>query len=127
MNFPLQATVSCECSYDYATKTHTNFPDRLQEVSAYVMFSNEADRNAFVALFPKFVGVKGNYCSGVDFDRRPSASFRVSLSPDGTTGAVNESGLKRVRAFTKVCAANGINIEVKTVALNHIARAFNTI
>lgn len=88
-------------------------------VSMYAVFSEEAQRDAFVALFPKFVGVRpsrlwahvgyleGADWRGADSQEFPTATFRLKALPDGVNGGVNETGVKRLRRLLQVLEASG--------------------
>src|SRR4051812_40999062 len=60
------------------------------------------------ATFPKFVKVKGQRYHAED-GMKGLVSFHIGLSADGVTGAVNETGLKRLRRFLDL-------VEVKWLA-----------
>lgn len=51
------------------------------------------------ASFPKFVKVKGQRYLDRDGTIKGYVSFHLGLSADRVTGAVNETGLKRLRKF----------------------------
>lgn len=68
-----------------------------------VAFATEAERDAFVALFPKSVNVRKNvmyHRAGV----LPCAEFSVATTSTGVTGAVNETGAKRLARYTAILA-----------------------
>lgn len=60
-------------------------------------FDTETDRDAFLARFPKSVGVKAVTSYGVDREPRPAAKFDVRFLSDRANGGVNETGIARFR------------------------------
>lgn len=90
-------------------------PVVLTLLEAQIDFETVAEAKEFAALFPKYVKVNAGRCS--TFDRNEaghytnydigSAHLSVYLKPDKTTGAVNETGLKRFRKFLAVCSELG--------------------
>jgi hypothetical protein len=126
------SSVTVKCNYDYATKEYTLFPDQINMIkvsSDYNVIMTESEAAALVALFPKYVKVKVGQIRGINKDGSLNyfVVFSVNLNPDGTTGAVNESAIKRVRALVKACDANGIKLEVEMAFRNSVARDLHTI
>jgi len=70
---------------------------------ATVGFSTEAERDAFMAAFPKMVGLRKNglyLATGCV----PCVTFSVRMDSNGTTGAANEAGVKRATRFASIAA-----------------------
>lgn len=67
----------------------------------FASFDTEADRDAFIALFPKMVNFRKSYrsTSARDF---PAVRLFISMSSTGTTGAANETGMKRWTRFAAI-------------------------
>lgn len=75
--------------------------------------SEEAD--AIVALFPKSVKVWATTLDGITETGSSElithlVMLRVILTANSVTGAVNETGTRRVRAFLRTIRANGFEI-----------------
>ena len=77
-----------------------------QGCSCLFIFGTEAERDAFVALFPKMVGLhKIKVTIGWEGDTRlPGASFGVNTRRTGVTGTLNETGLKRLTRLASILA-----------------------
>jgi hypothetical protein len=69
---------------------------------ASAIFTNEADRNDFIAQFPKSVGVYGTTLYTLENEIKPIACIRVVLSANKVSGEVNETGLKRIAKFKQI-------------------------
>ena len=67
------------------------------EMSA--VFDSDAERDEFLARFPKSVGVKATRVYGYGDEAKAGAKFRVDFRSDGVNGGVNETGIKRFRRF----------------------------
>jgi hypothetical protein len=70
---------------------------------AMVAFATEAERDAFMAAFPKMVGLRANHLYH-STGKLPCATFSVRMASNGTTGAANEAGAKRVARFAAIAA-----------------------
>lgn len=76
----------------------------------------EAEAAEVAGLFPKSAKVRTTTCSGPipetgAWGVRPLVTARVSLVSDGTTGAVNETGIRRVRRILAEVERRGWTIE----------------
>lgn len=72
-----------------------------------VVFDSYEARDAFVAQFPRYVGIKAAKLWDTT-GTRPYASVRFNLNQsDGTTGAANEAAAKRYRKAWAVVDAMG--------------------
>ena len=86
-----------------------------QWVSYGIVFETESELTDFVAKFPKYVQVKADSLgpmkqkfSNATLDRMPMADFEVFLMPNGSTGEVNETGMKRLAKFREIVDINSI-------------------
>ena len=82
-----------------------------------IAFETEAERNEFVAKFPKYVNVKSvsisgmaRGCTNAPADKLPMARFIVDLSKNEVTGEANETGVKRLAKFREICDIDAIEI-----------------
>ena len=78
-------------------------------------FETETERDAFVALFPKYVRVHASTCSTYDVKDSQYASYQIPIAvcsvawhADNVNKGKNEQGQKRIRAFARICRENGI-------------------
>lgn len=87
---------------------------RTSAFDAHVDFATVEERDAFVALFPKFVGVKASFVGTLDqWDdlktakqiTLPTSFVQVSLTANGTNGGRNETGIKRALRYLAVVDA----------------------
>lgn len=70
-------------------------------------FESDEMRDAAIARFPKYCRIKP-YILVTDGARLASAGCRIDLTPSNVTGALNETGVKRVR---KIVAEIGNEIK----------------
>lgn len=69
-------------------------------------WDDEADRDAFVATFPKFVKVKATEAWCLDGTKRAAVSMSIAFVPNAVTGEINEAGIKRARRLISILAAS---------------------
>ena len=87
-------------------------PDMPHGAEASAWFATEADRDEILALFPKSLRVKATDLSTWDRDTNesvvlPGFIFSVNLTSTGTTGTVNETGIRRLTKFRQIAASTG--------------------
>lgn len=82
-------------------------PARAQGFALWGRFNTVEERDAFVARFPRYVGVKKGHVNGLGnvFD----ASVHIQFRSNGTTGASNEAGIKRVRKALELAGAEWVS------------------
>lgn len=86
-----------------------------QWVDYGIVFESESQLTDFLAQFPKYVKVKAssigpmerNYTNATS-SRMPMAHFQVFLMSNGSTGEVNEAGIKRLTKFREIVDTNSI-------------------
>lgn len=78
-------------------KTYIVITEGSMEASVY--FDTEEERDAFLAKFPKSVGLRKNVCGVKDIGWVPCVQLRAKFRTDGVNGGVNETGIKRSRRF----------------------------
>lgn len=83
--------------------------DRPQYVTAHCSFVDIAQALQFAAIFPKWVRVRTSGLSGAP-GFTACLRFDVCLSPDGTNAGVNETGIKRIKAFITKARAAGHSV-----------------
>lgn len=86
--------------------THNNF--RMG-----ACFATNEDAQAFIALFPKSVGLKVMTFVAYDmetqqFVKMPDVGMFVNLHATKATGEMNETGVKRIRRFITGAIAHGL-------------------
>lgn len=95
---------------------HTGVPSH---VDFYAIFRSDADRDAFLARFPKSYGLRASTLSSSDGpnstpDRRwvtyPLVTGHARLLADKVNGGVNETGLARVRKVIERAERDGIEV-----------------
>lgn len=80
-----------------------------------INFATREEAAAFVAQFPKSQRVYASTCSGLNMVTKKSwetytGNVDFSFTANGTTGAKNESAIKRFRAFEKTLAKLGLAV-----------------
>lgn len=126
MNFSSRLIV--ECSYDYATKVRTLFPDQLMSVEVNsVDLSSKEEADALTAQFPKSLRVRTIHCCGTASGDVWYAQIRADLWAT-ELNAANEAGIKRIRSFVAKCKKLGHTISInKSMYANEVNRAVDTI
>lgn len=84
------AYATCAIEYDRESKTY--LPRQFDKPTGFELradFATVAERDAFIARFPKYVGVKASR------SQKPMAWMSVRFRQDGVTGDRNEVGVKR--------------------------------
>ena len=104
----------------YATAFVTSgYPDAIDYrrptgYGAHLDVETVEEAKAIAARFPKSRKVRGTSCGGLRDGKYTTWGYvvlKTQLSPDGTTGTANETGIKRWFAFKKDCERLGIGIE----------------
>jgi hypothetical protein len=74
---------------------------RPQGWSLFGAFANAAERDAFIARFPKSAGIKATTLSttGAVF---AAAAAQGNLRPNGVNDGINEAGLRRYRRIVEI-------------------------
>ncbi len=94
------------------TVTLTLTGDQVGVTFSSPYFTESADAEAFVTLFPKSAKLRVFTMRGdTEADDRYGADVRIELWANGVNGGVNETGIKRYRAILKAAATNGIKVE----------------
>lgn len=78
------------------------YSSRYHAVRAMAQYDSAELRDAALATFPKWVKVKATTLHRGAGVRVPLLSFGVTLTPDATTGQLNETGAKRIRRFLEI-------------------------
>lgn len=81
---------------------------RPQYVTFRLLTKSISDAIAIVSAFPTSLRLKAYGCCGND---NGSVALRVSVAPDGVNKGANETGIKRMKSFQRVCAKLGYAIE----------------
>jgi len=96
---------------------HEGQPPQPTYLDAIIDFETLAEAKEFAAKFPKFVKVTATGLGTYDVVDGQYVSYdiaiaglRINLYPNKTTGAINEGGLKRFKAFMATCAKLGIKV-----------------
>jgi len=86
-------------------------PDMPQNAKIEVRVDTADEADALAARFPKYVAAKTTRVTGFNMDPYHMVIIKARLIATGTTGDVNEAGIKRVRRAVAVLDADGIAIE----------------
>jgi len=78
-------------------------------------FTADADRDAFIAAFPRYIGLRAcRLGGGVETGYHPIAWLPIFL-PSTSRNARNEAGIRRIRGFLKALREAGISHAWKTI------------
>lgn len=88
-------TVTANASYNvnYVNGAYEHFQDQPRSFAVTAKFETAEEAAAFVARFPKFVGLKLS---------RNVAHMSVALSDNNVNKGKNEAGIKRIRKFLEL-------------------------
>lgn len=104
------------------TTTHSPTAAKMTATTASFSITFEfptvTDAREFAASLPKSLRAIGYPAGQLDNSVRGGACIQADLRPNGTTGAVNETGIKRYRAAMKALAARGIEVEYRALYTN---------
>ena len=86
-------------------------------ISASALVPTPADAAAIAARFPKSAKIRASHCVSSDWDGyRGTVDLTVKLSADAANQGVNETGLRRYRAFTRRAAQLGYMVTYQAAA-----------
>ena len=91
-------------------------PATPAHLAATVELATEADAVAFVAQFPKSLGLRATTLTRYEGGRSivtGYVTFQAKLLADGTNGGRNESGVRRYRSLRKHAQRLGVAVEWK--------------
>lgn len=89
--------ISCHTEYDHEARKYVlNDPSQVRAVDFHVFFESPEAAHAYVAGLPKMLRLK-------TWPKSKCVAFRVNFSENGVKGALNETGIKRVKRFLDLC------------------------
>ena len=94
-----------------ATPTEVEVTAQKNWLEATINVATFEDAEAFCTEFPKYVKAHACTLSGNhdgDYFKIGMVRVAINLQTNGVNGGVNEMGIKRYRAFRRICEAKGL-------------------
>ena len=114
----MTTTAAVKINASYSLGWNEGLP---QSFDLSVHFDTDADRDAFIALFPKSAKITPTVCHYGEGVVKPIAVHRTGFTANGNNGGVNETGTKRVRNLLKTLDKSGVEVEWTTPFRNSYA------